>query len=113
MREQGISTIGGTLLAGLAGILTAVAITDWVVVDVQIVDPDPAKKVGKLVGASIILIGSFQTLGDVLSINARMVEVETGIFDFLVAEGAFSSGFEDSTNAPLTAAWYGGALIVY
>ena len=41
MRERGISTIGGILLAGLAGILTAVAITDWVVVDVQIVDPDP------------------------------------------------------------------------
>jgi len=41
MRERGISTIGGILLAGLAGILTAVAITDWAVVDVQIVDPDP------------------------------------------------------------------------
>ena len=41
MRERGISTIGGILLAGLAGMLTAVAITDWVVVDVQIVDPDP------------------------------------------------------------------------
>ena len=41
MRERGISTIGGILLAGLAGILTAVAITDWVVVDVQIADPDP------------------------------------------------------------------------
>ena len=41
MRERGISTIGGILLAGLAGMLTAVAITDWMVVDVQIVDPDP------------------------------------------------------------------------
>jgi len=41
MRERGISTIGGILLAGLAGILTAVAITDWAVVDVRIVDPDP------------------------------------------------------------------------
>jgi len=41
MRERGISTIGGILLAGLAGILTAVAITDWAVVDIQIVDPDP------------------------------------------------------------------------
>lgn len=41
MRERGVSTIGGILLAGLAGILTAVAITDWMVVDVQIVDPDP------------------------------------------------------------------------
>jgi len=41
MRERGISTIGGILLAGLAGMLTAVAITDWVVVDVQIADPNP------------------------------------------------------------------------
>jgi len=41
MRERGISTIGGVLLAGLAGILTAVAITDWAVVDVRIADPDP------------------------------------------------------------------------
>lgn len=41
MRERGVSTIGGILLAGLAGILTAVAITDWAVVDVQIADPDP------------------------------------------------------------------------
>ena len=41
MRERGISTIGGILLAGLAGMLTAVAITDWMVVDVQITDPNP------------------------------------------------------------------------
>jgi hypothetical protein len=41
MRERGISTIGGILLAGLAGMLTAVAITDWMVVDVRIADPDP------------------------------------------------------------------------
>jgi len=41
MRERGVSTIGGILLAGMAGILTAVAITDWMVVDVQIADPDP------------------------------------------------------------------------
>ena len=37
----------------------------------------------------------------------------TGLFDFLEAEGAFSSGIEDSTNTPLAASWYGGALIVY
>lgn len=41
MRERGISTIGGILLAGLAGMITAVAITDWMVVDVEIVDPNP------------------------------------------------------------------------
>ena len=42
MRHQrGVSTLGGILLAGLAGIIAAVAITDWAVVDVQIADPDP------------------------------------------------------------------------
>jgi hypothetical protein len=41
MRERGISTIGGILLAGLAGMLTAVAIADWMVIDIQIADPDP------------------------------------------------------------------------
>lgn len=41
MRQRGMSTIGGVLLAGLAGIMTAVAITDWMIVDVQITDPDP------------------------------------------------------------------------
>ena len=41
MRERGISTIGGILLAGLAGILTAAVITDWMVIDIQIADPDP------------------------------------------------------------------------
>lgn len=41
MRQRGMSTIGGVLLAGLAGIVTAVAITDWAVVDIHIADPDP------------------------------------------------------------------------
>jgi hypothetical protein len=41
MRERGISTIGAILLAGLAGLMTAAAITDWMVVDVRVADPDP------------------------------------------------------------------------
>jgi hypothetical protein len=41
MRHRGISTIGGVLLAGLAGIVTAAAIADWMVIDVQVADPDP------------------------------------------------------------------------
>lgn len=42
MRHQrGMSTLGGILLAGLAGVVAAVAITDWAVVDVQVADPDP------------------------------------------------------------------------
>ena len=41
MRQRGISTVGGVLLAGLMGIVTAAAITDWMVVDVRVADPDP------------------------------------------------------------------------
>jgi len=41
MRQRGMSTFGGVLLAGLLGTLTAVAVTDWMIVDVQIADPDP------------------------------------------------------------------------
>jgi hypothetical protein len=36
-----MSTFGGILLAGLAGMMTAIAITDWMIVDVRIADPDP------------------------------------------------------------------------
>ena len=41
MRQRGMSTLGGILLAGLAGMMTAVVVTDWMIVDVQIADPDP------------------------------------------------------------------------
>jgi hypothetical protein len=41
MRQRGVSTLGAVLLAGLAGIATAAVITDWMVVDVQVADPDP------------------------------------------------------------------------
>ena len=40
----GAAGAGGLLLqmlAGLAGVVAAVAITDWAVVDVQVADPDP------------------------------------------------------------------------
>jgi hypothetical protein len=35
-----MSTLGGVLLAGLAGMMTAIAVTDWMVVDVRVADPD-------------------------------------------------------------------------
>lgn len=40
MRERGISTLAGVLLAGLAGTLTALALMDWMVVDVRTPAPD-------------------------------------------------------------------------
>ena len=41
MRQRGMSTFGGILLAGLAGMMTAVVVTDWMIIDIQIADPDP------------------------------------------------------------------------
>ena len=41
MRQRGMSTFGGILLAGLAGMMTAVVVTDWMIIDVEIADPDP------------------------------------------------------------------------
>jgi hypothetical protein len=40
MRERGVSTLGGVLLAALAGMLTALLLMDWVVVDVRVPEPD-------------------------------------------------------------------------
>lgn len=37
-RERGVSTLGAVLLAGVAGLLTATLLVDWVVVDVHVAD---------------------------------------------------------------------------
>lgn len=42
-------------------------------------DDSTAAKVGRLVGAKTIVVGSFQKAGTELRINARFVEVETGV----------------------------------
>ncbi len=35
MRQRGVSTVGAVVLAALAGVVTAAALSDWVVVDVE------------------------------------------------------------------------------
>lgn len=40
MRERGVSTLGGIVLATMAGMVTAALIMDWVVVDVHTPAPD-------------------------------------------------------------------------
>ncbi len=44
----------------------------------QLVEPDRAARVGNMVGAQVILLGSYQSMGDLLAIDARMVQVATG-----------------------------------
>lgn len=50
-----------------------------------LVDPDRAKRLGKQVGADVIVTGTITDLKTTVKINARMIEVETG--DILAAAG--------------------------
>ncbi|MFQ6618685.1 MAG: FlgO family outer membrane protein, partial [Fidelibacterota bacterium] len=43
-----------------------------------VVDAGTASKLGKAVGASSVLLGSFVQIGEVIRINARLIDVETG-----------------------------------
>jgi len=43
-----------------------------------LVDLSSAKKIGKLLGAEGLLLGTISDLGDKITINARMVDIETG-----------------------------------
>jgi tetratricopeptide (TPR) repeat protein len=47
--------------------------------DSAVVDPKTAGKLGKIVGAKYVIIGSFQKLGDEFKADARRVEVETSV----------------------------------
>ena len=42
-----------------------------------VIDEQTAIEVGKAVGANAILLGSFVSIGDVIRINARLIDVET------------------------------------
>ena len=43
------------------------------------VDTDTAVKIGKLVGANVVVTGSIVKTGDMYTINSRFIDVETGI----------------------------------
>lgn len=47
--------------------------------DTAVVDPKTAGKLGKVVGAKYVIVGSYQKAGDSLKADARRVEVETSI----------------------------------
>jgi hypothetical protein len=49
-----------------------------------IVDEQMAVQVGKAVGADAVIVGSFLQIGDVIRINARLINVETS--EIIVAE---------------------------
>ncbi len=60
------------------------------------VDESSAPKLGKLLGAKIVVLGSYQKVGDQLQANVRFVDVETGQVDSKKAaqvEGQFKQIF--------------------
>ena len=60
------------------------------------VDESTAPQLGKLLGASVVVLGSYQKVGDQLQANVRFVDVETGRIDTKKAaqvEGAFTQIF--------------------
>jgi tetratricopeptide (TPR) repeat protein len=46
-----------------------------------LVDEDSAPRLGKMLGAEIVILGSYQKVGDQLQANVRFVHVETGQID--------------------------------
>ncbi|MFZ5482348.1 MAG: CsgG/HfaB family protein [Myxococcota bacterium] len=71
------------------------------------VDKDTAAKVGKLLGAEYVVLGSYFELAGTLRVDARMVRVETGeivhaqgangkVADFLELERAVATSFREA-----------------
>ena len=61
----------------------------------SLVDPKTAVKIGRIVGADFVVIGSVFVLGDQLRIDSRLVNVKTGAVDTTAkVQGAKSSAFE-------------------
>lgn len=59
------------------------------------VDPETRARLGRIVGAEVVVLGSFQQAGDVLRISARFVHVETGeVLDTARVEGPASKSFD-------------------
>jgi len=60
-----------------------------------LIDEDTAPKVGKMIGADELVIGSFQVVGENIRIDARFLDVETGrVHVFSGAYGELDKVFE-------------------
>lgn len=61
------------------------------------VDAESAPKLGKLLGAKVVIIGSYQKVGDQLQANVRFVDAETGRIDterYARIQGSFDQIFD-------------------
>ncbi len=55
------------------------AIKELKLQDTALVDPATASKLGKIVGAKYVIVGSYQKVEDALKVDARVVDVETSV----------------------------------
>ena len=55
------------------------AIRELKLQDTALVDPATASKLGKIVGAKYMIVGSYQKVGSNLKVDARVVDVETSV----------------------------------
>ncbi|MDI6726559.1 MAG: CsgG/HfaB family protein [Smithellaceae bacterium] len=78
-----------------------------------LVDPDTAVKIGRLLGVQALLLGSYTAIGGMIRLDARIVEVETGLLlkaeevtgpvdDFFRLEEALVERIAAGLDAPLT-----------
>ncbi len=70
--------------------------------DTAVVDPKTAGKLGKVIGARYVIVGSFQKAGDSFKADARRVEVETSIASGGVeATGKYDKVFDVQSDLAL------------
>lgn len=78
-----------------------------------LIDENTAPKVGKMIGAEGLVVGSFQIIGQTIRIDARLLDVETGkvhvfagaygeLDKIFEAQDRIAASFLAALNAPLT-----------
>ncbi len=62
-----------------------------------LIDPDNAKKIGKMLGAGYMVVGSISDMGNKISFDARIVNIETG--ESVTASDASTSSTGDAASS--------------
>lgn len=79
-----------------------------------IVDASTAQRLGKILGAQMLLMGSFTAIGEMIRIDARIIQAETGLVlkaeevsgvtsDFMALEEALVQKIAEDLDAKMTA----------
>lgn len=88
----GLAAVDGVALVERGQIQVDVAELDFQ--QSKYVDPATRAAIGRIAGAEVVVLGSYQKAGAVLRVVARFVHVETGeILDTLKADGSAADPF--------------------